>query len=489
MLSLLRASLLVGITTVGTVLAGLIRAKLTALWLGRAGIGILSQSQNVALLIGGIASFGIGTGLLAAVSRARSQGDKYAISTLVDSAILVIGIPISILGAIGTVGSHWLAPLAFGAAHLRGLALATAMIGGAAMAVSPIPGALLYAHGKVSTYVAASLISTTAGLLVLVVLIFFFGLPGALLHVAIGPVLTTFILCLITQRALPREYALWGRWPLKPSRSAITELLAYTAYSVTASVAYYLSQVSARGLVLHRLGDEANGVLQAAVAIGSYLKQLVSGGLTADLFPTAAQSNQTPNSLTKMVRSGHRFFLAIALPGAVILAMFGNLAIRILYTREFLAATILLAPYLIGETIRLLASIPTTVLSARKHLIAAVLPIVVGEGAFLTCFALTLNRGLVAYAIAYLVGGVVTLWTAMVALRVLIGTPLGVFYTLAATALPIVAEVSLHWAPTGYMTRVAATLAMLAIAWRCGLSANERSALLRKIGLGTRTIS
>jgi O-antigen/teichoic acid export membrane protein len=413
-------------------------------------------------------------------ARAVKAEDRERLSDLIDAALLLVALPVALALVAGTALSAWLAPVAFGDAASGRLALIAALAGGGGAALLPIPGALLYAHGLVSSYVAASLLSTLLGVVTLVPLIFFFGLEGALLHVALAPLLTLVVVFAVTARRLPPGVAVLGRWPKRIKRHAVSELLQYALYSVVASGTYSLSQVCGRGLVLHRLGDQRNGVLQAAVALGSYLRQLVSGALTADLFPAAAAAPSN-EPLRALLDNSQRFFLAVALPGGLVVALLGDLVVRLLYSREFVAASDLLPVYLAGEVLRLLAVLPTTILSARRRFVAAATPIVLGELSFLGALVLLADRALMGYALAWGLSGVMALAAGLLAAAWSLGIVRGGLRTLGCFALPLTLLPSVALLPPSLWLRVALALAIAAAAWRLGLRRDERRALLARL--------
>jgi O-antigen/teichoic acid export membrane protein len=343
----------------------------------------------------------------------------------------------------------------------------------------------LCAYEQIPSYVAATLVSTFVNLVALVALVLNLGLRGAILHVAIGPWLQLIVLTVLAERKLPDEARMLSRWPLEPARAAIKELLSFAVYTLSTTLIYYLAQVAGRSVVLHRLGAETNGLLQAAVALAAYMRTLVSNGLSVDLYPNAARVDRDPARLSRMLREAQRFCLTLALTGAGVLTLFGDFALRLLYSREFTPAAALLPAYLAGEILRVLGTAAVLVMVAQRKFVHGVAPIVASELTFIVLLALGIHRGVDAYAAAWLAGGALGFTVAMIAFRSAFGKVDTVF-TVVAFAAPM-ALLALPYVPSSPWLRVAIACMLVLLAWTKGLEPAERQSLLRRIPLVRRT--
>lgn len=470
--------MLLALTTAANLAAGLIRAKLTAVWLGPSGLGLLSQSQNMALLLGSLGSLGVGVALLGAISRARAQGDGATLGAWVDAATLVTLAAVGGCLVVGVGAGRWLAPALFGGEPENWLALVVGLLGGGLLAMGPIYSSLLYGLDELRAFVAASIAGTLTGVVILALLILGFGLEGALIHVATGPLFMLLFLAAAAHRQLPRSILPLCRWPLRLERAHLRELLAYATYTVATTAAYYGSQLIGRGIVLHRLGLEINGVLQAAVALGSYARQLLSGGIAADIFPAAARAE--PGELPALYRHSQRFFLALGLPLAAFVALFGPEIVSLLYSGAFVAAAPLLPVYLCAEIVRLLAFVAIMIMLARRAFVAAAIPLIAGELAFLGALIVGVERGPLAYALAWASGGALALVLAWVSLHVALRLSIRARDVLLGLVLPALLAAGLHVLPQALWLRALVVAAVAAVGWRIGLRPNERQAVLRK---------
>ena len=76
---LVEAAAASGLASVVATLTGLVRVKLYALLLGVAGVGVISQVQNLHNLLSVVAMMGLGFGIARQVARARSAGEAEAV--------------------------------------------------------------------------------------------------------------------------------------------------------------------------------------------------------------------------------------------------------------------------------------------------------------------------------------------------------------------------------------------------------------------------
>ena len=86
MFKLFKATTIVSVATVTCVIVGIIRAKFTAVTLGPAGVGILSQALNFQQLSMTITSFSMGLGITKYVSKYNAQENNSSVEGLITCA-------------------------------------------------------------------------------------------------------------------------------------------------------------------------------------------------------------------------------------------------------------------------------------------------------------------------------------------------------------------------------------------------------------------
>jgi PST family polysaccharide transporter len=135
---------------------------------------------------------------------------------------------------------------------------------------------------------------------------------------------------------------------LRPQWSLLAPIFGYCVLMVGTISATNLVQTWLRSQVLTLSGSAANGYLQVATALSSYLLSFVMTGFWGHLHARAAaegDSDEVRAELRKAVRLG----VAISFAGCVAAIVLAPLVIALFYAPSFAQATGLLRPYLVGE--------------------------------------------------------------------------------------------------------------------------------------------
>ncbi|MBN2101774.1 MAG: flippase [Candidatus Aenigmarchaeota archaeon] len=173
--------------------------------------------------------------------------------------------------------------------------------------------------------------------------IFGFGAEGALAGTVLTLVLVTFILAFL----LFRKHLYLFRGPVKsiPRRKLFTFISYTTVYMVSAALYFSIDTLMIGAL----LPIEDAGYYRAAITIVSAFIGVVS--IYQVVFPLFSQ--QTGDNLRRTLRESFRYISILSFPLPFILALFGEQAIKVLYTPEYIPAALPLAilSLLVIETI------------------------------------------------------------------------------------------------------------------------------------------
>lgn len=485
MLSILKASAVVGVATVATLLAGIARAKVSALWLGPEGVGLVSQAQNVSVFVTALGALSGGGALIASVQRARARGDE-AVARVVDAAwFLALGtlllLVFGVLALRGPIG-RW----AFAAAPGASVAMLAAACGGTLAALSHLPVALLYAYGEVRAYALATVASTAVSVTLLVPLVIGFGVKGAFLHIALAPLLTFTAYLFPVRRLVPKAARPLARWPPRLERVYLIELLGFAAFAGFTAAAYTASQVAGRAVVMHQLSVKTAGLLQVMVALGAYMRQLAIGGVTAEFHPAVARSEATPGELASALSGVQRYCVVVTVPMFCAVSVVADVVVRALYSTAFVAAAATIPLYLASEIIRMMAFPGILLLQARKRLWLGAVAFIIGEVAFIAALYSLVQLELVGCALSWGIGGTVSLLASTLAVR-RAGMPIGLALPLLTGMVPLALGATFHLLHSPLARAPIAAVATFAC-WQYGLRTEERNALIararRLLGLG-----
>lgn len=349
MKSIFRAiGLLSGASAVSLVL-GLISAKLTALWLGPAGVGFLGLLQSTTGLAVLVATMGgVSAGMVRLVSRAiaandaREEAAARTATWLLCAAFSAVTVAI-MLGLRVPLARAFLGS-ADRADAILPLALAVVLT-----LVTSVQTNLLSAHQRVADIARINIWNSVLGPALLLPLIWIWheaSLPWA---VFAGSVATA---------AVSRAYVARrvGPSPARAGRAEIArasgELLRFGIPVNMSSLAGSGVQLAMPVLVLHALGHTDVGFYRAAAGVSmTYLGFLLSA-LGQDYYPRLSACGGEPARVRRLINDQARAMLLVAGPFILIVLALARYLVPLIYTPQFRPAVPLLEWQLIGDVLK-----------------------------------------------------------------------------------------------------------------------------------------
>jgi enterobacterial common antigen flippase len=344
MKSILRATAVLGSSSIVTILVGLVSAKAYALLLGPAGTGYMGLLQSLLGIAGLMAGMGIGTGVVRMGAKAAKEGDELRVTTLRRAAWLLVGLFGAIILLVMTLLRGPLSRLMLGeTAHpwdvvLMGVAVIFFLAAGLQIKI-------LNTHHRVNTLAKWGILNSILGTLASLLCIWFWGTSG----IAASVIAATAINWLISRYFVSKEVAIK---PVKVSRpellSAAKELLRFGA-PFTASMLFGMGvQFILPVLILNTLDQESVGFYRAAVAISvGYLGFLLTA-MAQDYYPRISAITDHAK-LKETVNEQHKLIMLLGVPmifGAFALSQY---LVTLVYSPEFSPAVGVLEWQLLGN--------------------------------------------------------------------------------------------------------------------------------------------
>lgn len=322
---------------------GLFRTKVVALLLGPAGVGFIGLYNSVIELSKTVSGMGLVNSGVREISSALGKGDKELVGQLQLAIRRLAGCLGVIFACLLVLLSPWLSALVFGnpgkASALSILALILIFHG-----LNVAQTATIQGHRQVGYLAKMSILGAVLSTLVAV------GLYSAFGEAAIAPALVAMsalavgVACFYSRKL--RVVPMRRDWAT--SRSHWRRLLGLGTAVAWGALLGALVPFFARSLVVRELGVEANGIYMAAWVISGLFAQFIITAMSADFFPSLSASSHDHVKMNRLVNEQIEIGVLIALTGILGASVFAPLAIRILYTSEFLNASILLQWFLLG---------------------------------------------------------------------------------------------------------------------------------------------
>ncbi len=374
----LQAILALGGIQAFTMLAGLARTKVLALLLGPAGVGVASVIDQVVSLVAQLGSLSIPFVGLKFLARAR---DDAATDTraIYDALVMLLVLASIAAAAIGT-GVAALNPSSFG----EGLssyrsALIVALVGVPPFAIAPLlrnAMAALERHRESAIAAFLGAVLTVGGAAVGVSA---GGLVG--LYAANGIVLIVTIagmqwylgrtLGLGLPRSLDTAAAIRA---LRSQRGLMTFASAMYILAMTSPFAYLL----ARSMLLSTHGATVAGFVAAAYGIGVSIRLVLNQANGLYLTPLVNRNSPKVDRIAA-VAEYLRILIVLVVLSTLLIVLFPSQWLTLLYSPQFLDAIPLVAVFVLGEAVLLVAGVYQALLIGFDDIVGFLASTVTGQ--------------------------------------------------------------------------------------------------------------
>jgi len=322
-----------------TMLAALIKSKVSAVVLGPIGLGQAAEIMQLVTLC--MVPLGLVTGPAFVTLIARARGNHEVVQRSYDgSATLIL-----VLGLVLTAAVGLAAGLVFGGTeHARAWALlaATWAIGAAVLA---LPAQVLMASGRTREFALFSGSIALALALIVSAGTFIGKLNGQFVAMAVGPAVLVLVCFPLYRRVLP-GLRLTPRALVDGPFVRSTIVLGVSALLGGLATQAALSTI--RWSLSGHGGDEANGQFQAAWAVGSAYFGLVLSGIGSVYFPRFAAAPDA-RSLSDEIGSAADFVIRTGGPIILVAIAVREPAIKLLYSGKFAVAAEMVGYQMAGD--------------------------------------------------------------------------------------------------------------------------------------------
>jgi enterobacterial common antigen flippase len=414
---ILRSSSIVGGAQAGVYLIGLARVKLVAILLGPTGVGLVGLYTSAIGLIGVVSGMGVGESAVREIARAHGQDSAEKVAR----TVLVLR---RVCWATGLFG--WVLAILFreqistaisGSPRHSG---AIAWLGSIVLlnAISYGQLALLQGLRRIGDMARANVLGSLAGSFVVILIYFALGQTGIIPAMIAAALISLGGSYWFARRIVVAPLSVdWDETWRGFRRLAGLGVALMWGYFLQATI-----DIFTRSLITRKFGIEAAGIYQSAWALSGLFAFFVLTAMGADFYPRLTATIHDHEKAARAVNEQTEIGILLALPGLLAILAFAPMAIKLLYTQQFLAAADLLPWMALGVFCRVV-SWPLSyvqVAAGASRWFAVTVTALYGSQALLTLW-LVEGNGIIgaAYAsvVPYALFSIAMLWVT----RVLIG--------------------------------------------------------------------
>ena len=359
--SILRSTAVLGMSSVGTILIGLVTSKAWAVLTGPAGVGFLGLMQGLLTTLTLVASLGVGTALVRKGALALAQGDELHFAALRKGAWLIFWVMAALVLTILFLFRHSITRTALGSHGQEAdiVVIGVALVFTLAVAVQ---NGLLNAHHRVNALAASNVISSVLAASVSLSLAWRYGIGG------IGPSILTgaVIVWAVSRFFLWRELRTSIQVARQKAQSAALDLARFGA-------PYTLSTFFGAGVqnlipffINARLGQDNVGYYRASSVIAVNYLAFLLNSMAQDYYPRISAVSDKPSEMVSLVNQQFRLSMLLGAPMVMAFLALAPFIIPIINTAKFAPAAEILEWQLIGDLFKLTAWSMGFVILARS---------------------------------------------------------------------------------------------------------------------------
>lgn len=334
---ILRSSSIVGGAQAANYLIGLARVKLVAMLLGPAGVGLVGLYMSATGFIGTVSGLGVSSSAVREIVRAHSQDDPQEVAR----TVVILRRLCWATGFLGwTLAVVFREPISLAISGSSEHAGAIAVLG-ATLFFSAVSGgqlALLQGLRRIGDLARANVTGAAFGSVVTVTIYLTLGSSG---------IVPALIAASFVTLACSFWYA--RRVPVLPLSVSIGETRSGAKRLLGLGLAFMWSAILVAGLdlliraiIARRFGIQGAGIYQAAWALSGMFASFVLSAMGADFYPRLTATIQDRVGATRAVNEQTEIGTLLALPGLLAALTLAPIAIKLLYTPQFLPAADLL---------------------------------------------------------------------------------------------------------------------------------------------------
>jgi O-antigen/teichoic acid export membrane protein len=331
------------VSTAVKLATGFVLLKYLAWQFGPTTFGLLSQVMGTAAIFYLFAGGGITNGVIRNLAAASSEEERHrwmsaaTTITILSSIILVaVALALALFGSNAIFGNPHYAPV------FVGIAGAQVLVGLGNLALAYFSGT-----GDVRTFATVQIVANLLSLLLLVALAESLGLAGAIAGLIAGPAMIGVVSLWRFFRRKSNVEMLRIVW----DRPLLGDLLSYAAVMASSVAAVPIAQLLIRIDMSERLGWQVVGYWQAVARISDASMLFIGVILINYLLPQLSRRNEAASALRFLTRFG-TLLLGLFVVGCSLIYLARDYLLVIIYSEQFLIASSLVLPQLIGDILK-----------------------------------------------------------------------------------------------------------------------------------------
>ena len=337
------------LTSIFQFIAGILRAKLNAVYIGTTGVGVVNQ---LTFLTQKMASFTTLSTCEAVVKQIAENANEPEIDSIVKSSLksyILLLVTFFIFSTILLlISKDYIVTKAFGSLKYM-VYFFIAILTFPILLLNSIPYSILKGLKKIEIISKSRIIIIILNLLIFIPLVILFELDGAVAFVPISYLVTLLINYHFLKKSIQNylNINLISIFKANLNISFIKELFVFSGFGLLISVYAIVSEFFCRSIVISNLGIDQLGVYSPNITWGGLFTGFLLPTFSIYLFPRFSELNSN-NKINGIINDAIRLGTFYLLPLLLIGIPFRFILIKIFYSIDFIDAAIHLPFHFLG---------------------------------------------------------------------------------------------------------------------------------------------
>ncbi|WP_434931429.1 O-antigen translocase [Shewanella sp. HL-SH5] len=346
---LLKVTAMTGLLTLLKMVMGFVIAKVVAVYTGPTGLAMLGQVQGVVAVLNGLINAPAANGVVRFTAEKQAEGYE-ACSPWWKASLQWILILAGITIPVALLLSDYLAILLFQDVTLSWIITVTVCVLPLS-AIGTLCNSVINGQQNYRRYVGLGMLSAVISAALMLGMIFYANIKGALLAAALQSALIGLVMLCANLRQPWFKLRYWWGTTSVTARKSIGN---YTLMAITTALTFPVSLILVRNILVAEVGWESTGHWQAVWKISEVYLSVITLALGTYYLPKLS-SLVGVDSIVKEIHHTVKIIFPIVCIMALGVYLLRDVAIWLLFTEEFEAARDLFAIQLTGDVVKILA--------------------------------------------------------------------------------------------------------------------------------------
>lgn len=338
---------------------GLAASKIVATYIGPSGMALLGNLRNTTNVVHQFSTGGLEEAAIRYTAEYKNKKERLA--SFVATLLFVGGCLSILVGLVLFFGRSFWNALLFPGKDFQFIFKIVAFLLPLSM-LNFFSIALLKGLGEFKKVIWINLLTNLLNVLLIGLLVWQYGLEGALFTVVILPALAL----LITLSFAQKQLNLWSYFKWKNvSKLYRKNLSQYAVMTLISSLVFPIVYVSIRNTIIAEIGVEEAGYWEALTRMSNYYLLFVLSLLSLYVLPKLAET-KTSEGFRKVVFQFYKNVLPFFVVGLVVIYLLRQWLVPVIFSKDFLPMKDLFFWQLVGDLLRVLALVISYQLRAKK---------------------------------------------------------------------------------------------------------------------------